>query len=134
MTGPALIVATAAVTEPQGAAASARWCYDPAQPYAITLSVRCGCGCWHDWTFARDLLAAGMFAATGDGDVRVEPFPGDGLLVTLNSPSGHALLRLDARHAERALLGSYALVAAETEHRHLDWDTEIEELLLEELW
>jgi hypothetical protein len=129
---PALIVTTAAVVEPQGAAVSARWSYDPADPYTICLSVRCGI--WRDWVLARDLLADGLFAATGDGDVRVEPYPGDALLVTLDSPSGHALLLLDARHAERALLGSYALVAAETEDRHLDWDAGLVELLLEDSW
>jgi hypothetical protein len=133
MTGPALIVATAAVTEPQGAAASARWCYDPTQPYAICLSVRCGCGIWHDWVFARDLLADGLLAPTGDGDVRVEPFPGDALLVALASPSGHALLYLDARHAERALTGSCRLVPPGTEHEHIDWDASLVALLIEEL-
>jgi hypothetical protein len=139
MTAPALVLSTAAVFEPHGVQLAARWCYDPADPYAIRLSVRCGCGghgctIWHDWRFARDLLAAGLLAATGDGDVRVEPYPGDGLLVTLDSPSGHALLRLDARHAERALLGSYELVADGTEGERLDWDGELVEVLEEELW
>jgi hypothetical protein len=137
MTGPGLVLSTAAVFEPHGVQLPARWSYDPAQPYAICLSVRCGCGghgctIWHDWRFARDLLAAGLFAATGMGDVRVEPYPGDGLLVTLDSPSGHAVLRLDARHAERALLGSYELVPDGSEDRLLDWDTGLIELCIEE--
>jgi hypothetical protein len=137
MTGPGLVLSTAAVFEPHGVQLPARWAYDPADPYAVRLSVRCGCGghdctIWRDWLLARDLLAAGLFAATGDGDVRVEPWPGDGLLVTLDSPSGHAVLLLDARHAERALCGSYELVPDGSEDRHLDWDGELAEVLEEE--
>jgi hypothetical protein len=133
MTARALVLSTAAVFEPYGAELPARWCYDPADPCAIRLSV-CHRRRWRDWLLARDLLAAGLFAATGDGDVRVEPWPGDGLLVTLDSPSGHAVLLLDARHAERALLGSYALVPDGTEGERLDWDGELAEVLEEELW
>jgi hypothetical protein len=129
--GPGLVLSTAAVFEPHGAELPARWCYDPADPYAIALSVRHR-GRWRDWLLARDLLAAGLLAATGAGDVRVEPFPGDGLLVTLDSPSGHAALLLDARHAERALLGSYELVPDGTEGERLDWDTGLIELCIEE--
>jgi hypothetical protein len=131
MTGPALVISTAAVFEPYGVQLPARWAYDPADPWAIRLSV-CHRGRWRDWLLARDLLAAGLLTATGDGDVRVEPYPGDGLLVTLDSPSGHAVLRLDARHAERALCGSYALVPDGTEGEQIDWDTGLIELLLEE--
>jgi hypothetical protein len=131
MTGPALVLSTAAVFEPHGAELPARWCYDPADPYAVRLSV-CHRRRWRDWLLARDLLAAGLLAPTGMGDVRVEPYPGDGLLVTLDSPSGHALLLLDARHAERALCGSYELVPDGTEGERLDWDGELVEVLEEE--
>jgi hypothetical protein len=64
-------------------------------------------------------------------DERVEPYPGDGLLVTLDSPSGHAVLLLDARHAERVLCGSYELVPDGSEHRLFDWDSELAEVLEE---
>jgi hypothetical protein len=48
-------------------------------------------------------------------------------------PHGAGLvLRLDARHAERALGGSYVLVPDGTEDRLLDWDGGLIELLMEE--
>lgn len=105
-----LVLSTAAVVEPAGAVIPARWCYDPEDPHAMTLALRGPRG-WVAWWMDRELLAASMLATVGVGDVVLEPFPGDGLLVTLDSPGGHAVLLCDARHAEHALSGSYALVA-----------------------
>lgn len=131
MTGP-LVVSTAAVVEPTGQVVAAFWCYDPDDPYAVMLRLRSGRDAWVEWVFARELLAEGLFFAVGLGDVRLEPFPGDGLLVTLDSPSGHALLRLDAAHAARVLTGSFELVRRGCEE--VDWDLALELLAAEEAW
>src|SRR4051812_7394716 len=46
--------------------------FDPADPYAITMKLEARSGSV-TWTFARDLLADGVFHPAGDGDVQVWP-------------------------------------------------------------
>ena len=46
--------------------------FDPADPYAVTIVFRTGAQEVR-WTFARELLIAGRFTPTGDGDVHVWP-------------------------------------------------------------
>lgn len=106
-----------------GAPVAATWCYDPADPFAVVLRIRHRRQRWVEWHFARTLLDEGLTAPAGLGDVRIEPFPADGLLITLDSPSGHALFRADADHARRFLCGSYDLVSpdAECEHPDVEW-------------
>src|SRR6185312_13588345 len=67
--------------------------YDSRDPYAVQASFRTGHGTAVDWVFARDLLADGLMASSGTGDVRVQPMPTDATRIELelNSPSGHAL-------------------------------------------
>src|SRR5215213_6281529 len=67
--------------------------YDSRDPYAVQASFRTGHGTAVDWVFARDLLADGLMASSGTGDVRVQPMPTDSgrIELELNSPSGHAL-------------------------------------------
>ena len=66
--------------------------YDSRDPYAVQASFRTGQGTAVDWVFARDLLADGLMASSGTGDVRVQPMPTDPTRIELelNSPSGHA--------------------------------------------
>src|SRR4029078_13035736 len=47
--------------------------YDNRDPYAVQASFRTGQGTAVDWVFARDLLADGLMASSGTGDVRVQP-------------------------------------------------------------
>jgi len=67
--------------------------YDSRDPYAVQASFRTGQVTAVDWVFARDLLADGLMASSGTGDVRVQPMPTDPTRIELelNSPSGHAL-------------------------------------------
>ena len=46
--------------------------YDPADPFAVTLTIFAP-GWPVRWTMARDLLLGGCYAPAGEGDVRVEP-------------------------------------------------------------
>lgn len=128
----ASIVDLPAQPDTAGAPVACCWRYDPADPWAVCLQVRSGRVRWVDWYLARDLLAAGLGRRTGVGDVTVEPWPGDGLLVTLDSPTGRALLLADARHAAYFLAGSYRLVPPGAER--LDVDIEWELLAVEESW
>lgn len=125
MTGPGspLLYTTVLDLVERGAPVAATWVYDPADPFAVVLRIRHHRRRWVEWVFARDLLDEGLTAPAGLGDIRVEPFPGDGLLITLSSPDGHALLRADANHARRFLCGTYDLVPPDTECEHpgVEW-------------
>lgn len=128
----ALSTSTVATLEPGGHALSARWGYDPTDPYAVTLLLRVRDG-WVPWRFDRELLSAGLAAPAGHGDIHLEPFPtGHALLCALNSPNGNALLRLHADDAAELLAASYRRVPLGAEHHHIDWDLEVELLRIEE--
>src|SRR3954451_25462638 len=47
--------------------------YDPADPFAGSLAIGTECGEPVVWTFARDLLSAGVGSPQGTGDITVEP-------------------------------------------------------------
>ncbi|MFI7123849.1 SsgA family sporulation/cell division regulator [Amycolatopsis sp. NPDC049868] len=70
------------------------------------------------WVFARQLLAAGLVADAGEGDVRVWPSPcgGDITLVELKAPGGHALFQAATEELEDFLAGSYDIVPRGDEH------------------
>ena len=117
------------------------WCpsrfeltYDSRDPYAVQASFRTGQGTAVDWVFARDLLADGLMASSGTGDVRVQPMPTDPTRIELelNSPSGHALLALFTTCAQTLgefLDRTYEAVPPSTEYSWLDFDHALSELL-----
>ena len=47
--------------------------YDPADPFAVSLAIGTECGDPVVWTFARDLLSAGVGSPQGEGDITIEP-------------------------------------------------------------
>src|SRR3954447_10732195 len=47
--------------------------FDPADPFAVSLAIGVECGEPVVWTFARDLLSAGVTAPTGEADITIEP-------------------------------------------------------------
>ena len=66
--------------------------WNPADPFAVTLWFPKG----EEWVLARELLVAALTsAAAGDGDVRFSEIDCPGcVLLTLDSPSGHAELHV----------------------------------------
>lgn len=69
--------------------------YSVKDPYAVRL-VFDGDASPIEWIFARDLLAAGLDTACGDGDVRVwSAESSDPVFLELRSPSGHAVFAAD---------------------------------------
>ncbi len=70
VTTPLSLVVTTGTAE---AAIGAELRYDPADPFAVSLAIGVECGEPVVWTFARDLLAAGLTAPAGEGDITVEP-------------------------------------------------------------
>src|SRR5437764_2109809 len=57
--------------------------YDPADPFAVTLAIGTEFGEPVIWTFARDLLASGVTAVTGEGDISIEPDMGEERLLRI---------------------------------------------------
>ncbi|GAA3291067.1 SsgA family sporulation/cell division regulator [Streptomyces cinereospinus] len=63
------------------------------------------------WTFARALLADGVCAPAGSGDVHIWPCGRARTVLELHSPSGLALLQFDTAALRRFLLRTYAVAA-----------------------
>ncbi|MFI9273607.1 SsgA family sporulation/cell division regulator [Kitasatospora sp. NPDC052896] len=82
-----------------------------------------------EWVFARQLLAAGLELPSGLGDVRLRPSHGRHVLIELHAPEGVALLRFGALELRRFLWRSHLAVPEGREHRHLDPDRALAELL-----
>jgi hypothetical protein len=109
--------------------------YDPADPFAVSLAIGVECGEPVVWTFARDLLAAGVSAPAGEGDITVEPDPVAAmdenermLRITLATDCLATMMTSSARVVE-FLVETYALVPTGSELDRVDLDAEIAALL-----
>lgn len=112
--------------------------YEPSDPYAVHV-IFCADLADGDepepsvaWSFARDLLLAGLTEPAGMGDVRVWPWTGqDGQVVALalSSPDGHALFEVPTATLDDFLQRSYAEVPAGEEAAYVDLDAVVTELL-----
>ena len=106
--------------------------YDPADPYAITITFRTRAG---DvvWTFARELLARGLTDPSGEGDVHIWPSldtVGRAMvIIELCSPDGDLVAQAHTQDIYRFVSRSLAAVPAGAESAHLDLDKVIDQLL-----
>jgi hypothetical protein len=86
-----------------------------------------------EWIFARDLLAAGMTDAAGDGDVRVWPADtasGQRVLnISLSSPFGQAHFEAPLTALAGFLLRTFQVIPAGREGEFINLDDELDELL-----
>ena len=106
--------------------------YTDAEPYAVTLVFRGDglAGSPIEWIFARDLLATGVLAASGDGDVRVWPADTTSLIFfELRSPSGQAVFAADKRQVERFLAETERIVPTGAEPAAIEMDHHLATLL-----
>jgi hypothetical protein len=105
--------------------------YDTRDPYALVAAFRTGRSGWIDWVFARDLLADGLLAEVGDGDVRIRPGVDDPAIVTLalSSPSGEAVFEAAADELADFLDRTYDVVLPGNEHLWVDVDDALAELI-----
>lgn len=99
--------------------------YDPSDPYAVHVM-------FHpdslgaesvSWSFARDLLVAGMDEAAGIGDVRVWPWAtprGDVVALALSSPDGNALFEVQRSVLVRFLRRTFSVVPRGRESDYVD--------------
>ncbi len=99
--------------------------YDPADPYAVHLAFHLdarGGGETVAWSFARDLLAAGLHQPSGLGDVRIWPWTGpegETIALALSSPDGQALIEAPRSPLAGFLEAAYGSVPAGREAQHL---------------
>ena len=128
--------------------ASLDYCAD--DPYAIKMAFHVGTDEPVEWIFARDLLAAGIESRQGDGDVQVWPSSmsvaetsgldvigvaesqetqGKVLNIELSSPFGQARFEAPAEAMSAFLQRTYHIVPAGQESRHIDIETELNDLL-----
>ena len=115
--------------------------YDSRDPYAVQASFRTGHGTAVDWVFARDLLADGLMAPEGDGDVQIWPStpaigpdgqiqgPLSVLNVKLSSPFGEAHFEAPAEAIANFLDRTYRIVRMGKESEVIDIDAELNGLL-----
>jgi hypothetical protein len=106
--------------------------FDPADPYAVTMKLEARSGSV-TWTFARELLAEGLYHPSGDGDVQVWPClsnTGDAVvIVELCSPDGTALLQTGSRAVQMFVTSIYDAVPDGTESSYVSIDALVEQLL-----
>jgi hypothetical protein len=111
-------------------AASITLSYRRDDPYAVTAAIALAVKCeTAEWTFARDLLRAGLHAIAGQHDVIIWPEDGGVLHVALTSTGGRAALRLDTVEVAGFLDRTDRIVQPGDEARHLKVDATIRELL-----
>jgi hypothetical protein len=105
--------------------------YDTRRPYAVDLVLFDTTRRKIRWTFARDLMADGLIAEAGEGDVRVRPAPGtdDAVVLELFSSFGPAMFVASTRDWMDFLNRTYTVVPRGTESWWLHIDEELERLL-----
>jgi Streptomyces sporulation and cell division protein, SsgA len=109
--------------------------YDTRDPFAVVAAFRTGRAGWVEWVFSRDLLADGLLADAGEGDVRLRPAADNPEVVyfELSSPSGHAVFEASAHRLAEFLDRSYDIVVPGAEILWLDFDNAVENLLSTDL-
>ncbi|MFJ9038463.1 SsgA family sporulation/cell division regulator [Streptomyces sp. NPDC102406] len=106
--------------------------YDARDPFAVRMSFPAPAtleGVEVCWTFARELLAAGMTEAAGLGDVRVRPYGYDRTVLEFHAVEGTAIVHIRTGELERFLSDTTALVPVGEEYLHVDVDGDLAELL-----
>ena len=106
--------------------------FDPADPYAVAMHLEARSGTVV-WTFARDLLADGIFEPSGDGDVQIWPcLSSNGeavIIIELCSPDGTAVLQAPSRTVHSFVARTHRAVPQGEESAHLSLDDMISQLL-----
>ena len=109
--------------------------YSAADPYAVRMAFHVGTDEPVEWIFARDLLAAGIEARQGEGDVQVWPSAASGgdlgavLNIELSSPFGRAHFEAPAEAMSAFLRRTYQIVPAGEESNFTNIEAELNALL-----
>jgi hypothetical protein len=105
--------------------------YSSDDPYAIRMAFHVGMEEQVEWIFARDLLAAGMSAPSGEGDVQVWPATDgdrDLLNIALSSPFGQAHFEAPSAAIAGFLGRTYEAVPDGNESDFIDIEGELDNL------
>lgn len=106
--------------------------FDPADPFAVAMHLEARAGTVV-WTFARELLAEGLYGPAGDGDVQVWPClsstGGAVVIIELSSPDGMAILQAESRDVAGFVAATEEVVPPGREGSHLLLDDLISQLL-----
>lgn len=106
--------------------------YDRRDPFAVRMAFPATAtleGTEVSWEFSRELLAAGMDAAAGVGDVRIRPFGYDRTVLEFHADEGIAMVHVRTSELRHFLERAQELVPAGDEHRFLDLDRSLTHLL-----
>ncbi|MDQ0790493.1 SsgA family sporulation/cell division regulator [Streptomyces sp. B3I8] len=106
--------------------------YDRADPFAVRMTFPAPAtleGVDVSWTFARELLAAGLEEPEGDGDVRVRPYGYDRTVLEFHAPEGTAVIHVHSRDVRSFLRRAAELVPVGLEHLQFDLDRDLAELM-----
>ncbi|GHE52466.1 hypothetical protein GCM10018785_22580 [Streptomyces longispororuber] len=106
--------------------------YDRRDPFAVRMSFPAPAtleGVEVHWTFARELLAQGVEQAAGDGDVRVRPYGYERTVLEFHAPEGTAIVHVRTGDVRRFLHRTTVLVPVGQEHRHVDLDRDLADLM-----
>ena len=110
--------------------------YDPSDPFAVSMAIGVDCGEPVIWTFARELLAAGVGTPAGEGDITVEPdlsagFTGEDRMLRITLATDcMATMLAPAERVVEFLVETYSVVPTGTELDRVDFDAEIAALLV----
>lgn len=109
--------------------------YDTHDPFAVVAAFRNGRAGWVEWVFSRDLLADGLLADAGDGDIRIRPAGEDPELVVLelSSPSGHAVFEASAQRLAEFLDTTYDVVLPGHETLWMNVDDALGQMIANDL-
>ncbi|MFE5565692.1 SsgA family sporulation/cell division regulator [Amycolatopsis japonica] len=101
--------------------------YDTRDPYAIKASFAHRRSSRIDWVFARDLLAEGLLAPSGEADVRVRPcaYDQESVLVDLSSPTGSATFMANSQELSDFLSCTYDVIPDGDESSWINFDLEL---------
>ncbi|ANN15996.1 sporulation and cell division protein SsgA [Amycolatopsis orientalis] len=105
--------------------------YATSDPFAIKACFLRGTPNEIDWLFSRELLAAGLLAPAGEGDVRVGPSLADPqrVQIDLKTPDGAACFTVGAEDLKDMLDCSHAVVPHGEEFLWIDFDFELHRLV-----
>lgn len=106
--------------------------YDLSDPFAVRMTFPAPAtleGVDVSWTFARELLTAGLSATRGEGDVRVRPYGWDRTVLEFRAPEGTAVVHVRSDKIRTFLAATAELVPTGHEHLHLDLDHDLAQLM-----
>ncbi|MGW2178209.1 SsgA family sporulation/cell division regulator [Streptomyces sp. NPDC001732] len=106
--------------------------YDPSDPFAVRMAFPAPAtlaGTEVSWEFSRELLTAGVDAAAGVGDVRIRPFGYERTVLEFHAEEGIAMVHVRTAELRRFLDRAQEMVPVGDEHRFLDLDRGLTDLL-----